>query len=119
MGHRHVREAASGTRAAHRRLYRAGCRAVYVEEPELIGVVRGLQEAGKDMCRGMIMGGLRRELGWGLEAKRINYGSVAGPKIHPALDTDMVQAAVEVEWLGDILPLVARARCPCYGQPFH
>jgi hypothetical protein len=69
---------------------------VYVEEPELIGVVRGLQEAGNDTCRGRIMGGLRSESGWG-QAKRMNYGSGAGPKIDPVLDTDMVQAGVEVE----------------------
>jgi O-succinylbenzoate synthase len=94
---------------------------VYVEEPELIGVVRGLQEAGKDTRRGRVMGGLRRESGWGqaAESKRMSYGSGAGPKIYPGLDTDMVQAAVEEEWPGDTLPLVARARCPCYGQPFH
>jgi hypothetical protein len=91
---------------------------VYVEEPELIGVIRGLQEAEKDTCRGRTMGGLRRE-GQAAESERMNYGSGTGPKIDPVLDTDMVQAAVEVEWPGDILPLVARARCPCYGQPFH
>jgi hypothetical protein len=67
---------------------------VYVEEPELIGVVRGLQEAEKDTHRGRIMGGLRRESGWG-QAKRMNYGLGAGPKVDPGLDTDMVQAAVE------------------------
>jgi hypothetical protein len=94
---------------------------VYVEELELIGVVRGLQEAGKDMCRGTIMGGLRRKSGWGqaAESKRMNYGSGAGPKIDPVLDTDMVRAVVEVEWKGDILPRAARERCPYYGRPFH
>jgi hypothetical protein len=92
---------------------------VYEEEPELIGVVRGLQEAGKDTCRGRTMDGLRGESGGqAAESKWMNYGSGAGSKIDLVLDTDMVQEAVEVEWPGDILPLVARARCPCYGQPF-
>lgn len=89
---------------------------MYVEEPELIGVVRGLQEVGKDTCRGRSMGGLRRESVWGqsAESKRMNYGLGAGPKEDPVLDMDMVQAAVGVEWLGDILPQVAQARCPCF-----
>ena len=90
-----------------------------VEEPGLIGVVRGLQEAGKDTCIGMI--GLRREPGWGrgVEPERMSYGSGACPKTDLVLDTDMVQAVVEVEWPGDTLPQVARALCPYYGQPFH
>lgn len=93
---------------------------MYVEELELIGIVGELQEAVKDTCKGRIMGDLCRELGRDqvAEAERTNYGSDAGPKIDLVLDTDMVQVVVEVEWPGDILPLVARARCPCYGQPF-
>src|SRR6266403_5485290 len=118
MEHQHMREGVSRTRAAHYRLYRAEQQAVFVEEPELIGVVRGLQVVGKDMCREKIMGGLRRESGWDqvAEAKRMNY---AGPKIDPELDTGMVRAAVGVGWPDDILPLVARARRLCYGRPFH
>ena len=71
---------------------------MHVEEPELVEVVRGLREARRDTCRGRIMGGLRRESGWGraAESKQMNYGSGVGPKIDPVLDTDMVQAAVEV-----------------------
>jgi hypothetical protein len=65
--------------------------------------------------------GLRRESGWGqaAEAKRMNYVSDADPRMYPVLDTGMVQAEVEVGLQSDILPLVAQARCPCYGQPFH
>ena len=70
---------------------------MYVEEQELIGVVRGLQEAGRNTCRGRIMDGLRRiSGGQAAESKRMNYGSGRGPKIDPVPDTDMVQAAVEV-----------------------
>jgi hypothetical protein len=85
---------------------------VYLEEPELSRVIKGLQEAESDACRGRIMGGLRSESGWG-QATESNYGSGAGPKIDSVLDTDMVLAVVEVEWPGDILPLAARVRCPC------
>lgn len=94
---------------------------MYVEEPELIEVVRELQEVGKDTCRGKTMGGLRRESGWGksVESKRMGYGLGTGPKEDPVLDMDMVQEAVEVVWPDDILPLVAQARCPCCDQLFH
>jgi hypothetical protein len=75
---------------------------VFVERQEWIGVIRGLQEAGRDVCGESIMGGLRRELGWAqaAKAKQIDCGSGAGPgagpKTDPVLDTGMVQAAVEV-----------------------
>ena len=71
---------------------------MFVEGQEWIGVIRGLQEAGRDVCGESIMGGLRRELGWAqaAEAKQIDCGSGAGPKTDPVPDTGMVQAAVEV-----------------------
>jgi hypothetical protein len=50
-----------------------------------------------------------------VEAKRMTYDSGMGPCMHLVLGMGMVQAAVGVAWRGEILPLVARARCPCYG----
>ena len=87
-----------------------------LEEPELIGVVKGLQEVGNDACRGRTTGSLRSESGLATDS---NGGSGAGPKIDQVLDMDMVLEAVEVKWQGDILLLEARARRPCYGQPFY
>ena len=98
MDHQRMREGATGTIVAHRRLYMAELLAVYSKEPGSIGVGRELQEAGRDMCRETIARGLRRELGWGrgAEVKRMNYGSGADPKIDPVLDTGTAQAAAEV-----------------------
>ena len=56
-------------------------------------VIKGLQEAGNDMCRGRIMGSLRSESGG--QATESNYGSGVGPKIDPVLDADMVLAGVK------------------------
>jgi hypothetical protein len=69
---------------------------VYLKKPGSIGGVKGLQEAGKDMCREKAARGLHRKPGWGQAAEATRYGSGADPRIDPVPDTGMVQAGVEV-----------------------
>jgi len=117
--HRHRPEVGMGTRVAHRRLYMVGWQTVHLEALGFVGVVVGAQDEAWDMHRRETGCGLHRESARyqaaEAEAKRMKYGSGMGPCMYLVLEMGMVQAAVGVAWRGEILQLVARARCPCYG----
>ena len=83
-----------------------------------VEVAAGAQEVVLDTRRRETVCGLHRESARyqaAAAAKRMKYGSGMGPCTHRVPEMGMVQAAVGVAWRGEILPLVARARCPCYG----
>jgi hypothetical protein len=90
---------------------------VDLEALGFVGVVVGTQEVEYDIRRTETGCCLRRESGWyrAAAAKRMKHGSGTGPCMCLVPDMGMVQAVVEAAWRGEILLLVARVRCPCYG----